>query len=441
MMLRPFSLICRRLRLAALCGLVLAGAVYGQGLPSPQILPADGAEAFQKQFGRREAKQFDELTKSTEPWKPENTKFVELAAQHYAYRLTWPEYHQPASVAAGMHRLVVQEAFPTIEQAYKNRTAVPQLWPLFSKNLVLRLAEVLPNDRAIARVNAARMLSQLAEKGVEEAADPLAEAALNARDDGTRYYALQGLKHLFALTRDRQSGLFKDKAREQKSILAALSVVERKVSAKGASREEIEGLCVVRREAVRALGHVPAPAVGSGAKLDGRVAQGLLRVACKDDLEPAPRLDERVEAAVAVGKLQSKLYPGYQPDYAAYLLGHFLLDFGRAYQIKDAKGEDGKTKVTTERAQPWKVHASRLAEALDAMKADTKDTYVAKLVDQSARLLAQIETGSPASLVGDLENWLANNAPANKTVYKGVADSAVKLPPKEDEEKPAEKKP
>ena len=77
----------------------------------------------------------------------------------------------------------------------KTQPASEECAKLFLQQMVLSLKDVLNTERAIAKVNGARMLTLLVkEAGSEEAADALLTALKDKeQNDGVKYWALVGL--------------------------------------------------------------------------------------------------------------------------------------------------------------------------------------------------------------------------------------------------------
>ena len=91
---------------------------------------------------------------------------------------------------------------------------------------------------------------------------------------------------------------------------------------------------------------------------------------------------------------------------------------------------------------PWKIEASRLIEALEFMKAQTKNAYVTTIVDESMPLLTQLEKALPTPNVADLENKLRAEAAPSKELYQGAPQTTVTFggKPAAPAPKPEEKK-
>jgi hypothetical protein len=298
----------------------------------------------------------------------------------------------------------------------------------------------------LASVNAARCLVLLVEAGSEEAAEALGDTLKDPRsNDGAKYWALMGLNRQLRLWAQAAAApepppLPPDrKAKEAHYAQILIEAIGRKPpkDALEVTPEETEGLRVLRREAVRALAQFRNPGISDDKGfLTLRTAQPLLRVAVNDNLTPEARLDEQIEAAIGVARMQARLLPTYQPDYAAYNLGEFAAEFVRRAGLEPPQF-------------PWKYYAARFSDALETMRDDLKDfpdkkaaAYVGQLVSKTLPVLKEVEANGKAD-ASDLKVWLSTNPPPNTTLYKGVADSAVKpldrenLTPPEKPAKPA----
>jgi hypothetical protein len=298
----------------------------------------------------------------------------------------------------------------------------------FGKRLTARLREVVKNPKVIARLNAAIILARLAEAGYEPALDVLAEVIQDPKEnDGVKLYAFRGIREFYAKGRGGESP-FVDKEREARVINALLEYLAQKPALpKEASPEEAAAVSYVRAEAVTALGQTFYPAssklVAKTLRIERPTALALLRVLRKDGIQPEPSLAEQVAAAVGVCQLHSKELEQYNPDYAAYHVGRFIVEFASLY---NSRGQQ-------EKKEPWKIYAHHLNLALKAMKADlgsppanAATDYVAKLAEQADRLLSEIQTRNTANpQPNTLSAWLDQNPPKNNTVYKGMPDAVI----------------
>jgi hypothetical protein len=298
------------------------------------------------------------------------------------------------------------------------------LMPVFCKAMAERVDEVLKQNQRVplVSVNAARILEALGRTGCPEVAD-VATAILEDPDhnDGTRLYACKALKELFALSFATPPVLVTPADREKKAVEAVLKLLERLKAQPGLPREERDGVRYLRREAVRALAMSRLPAVGAPADAKGRSAEVLLRVLCQDGFEPSPRVDEQLEAAIGLARKQAKLLPEYQPDYAAWHLGHFVVRLAAYYN------EGGKP--ARDQQLPWRTMAYRLADALDGLREENKmNKDIVEWARQSITVLKAIEAGNNTVNATVLAGQMPPNPPGEGVLFKGVANSAVTKP-------------
>jgi hypothetical protein len=161
------------------------------------------------------------------------------------------------------------------------------------------------------------------------------------------------------------------------------------------------------------------------------VAWRLLCVACKDGFNPEPSLSERVEAAIAVCRLDPKLAPGYHVDYAVHAVGSVIRDYVIRYN-KDLDNNKGK-------GFPWKYDALRMAAALHVLRTNLANVridkevmaYINDLVTKYESVLGIIEGGRQPVSEPDLRSLeaLIEKQAAAMAVYASVATSVVKPPP------------
>lgn len=368
----------------------------------------------------------DMLKGEKKPDEPANQEAVDLKAKWYAFRVTWAENQ---TTAGNMNGLV--DGFDRDLQSYiKARAVNPTFVDLFVKQFVTHSGEVLKNDKAIARVNGARLLHVLAKAGFEEAAEPLVEAIKDKdQNDGVRYWAFQGLREVLALSSQNPPVKFKKPEREFQAVAALLEFIDRKVAIRpGTPPDEVAGIRRLRKEAVKALAQSRSPVLLDDKKaVKGQTALVLLKVMRKDvGIFPTPQWDEQVEAAIGLARMQCKLSDNYNPDYVAYHIGQFVVEWIVQYEA-DKTSERG-----------WKVHAARLNDALngygglrsDVAKNRSKDAAVVALVDEVCkRCLPKLQGMENKANVNpaDLGNWLSSASPSDR-VYKDMPDSKVKLP-------------
>jgi hypothetical protein len=389
-------------------GLFLSGPARGQSL-------RDGEKALEDQY-RKYRKLISELFQGKATFDPkDHAEAVDVAAKYVTYRFDWRE---PPSEPHWVTKVFRDFENHDLWQLGKNKLVTEPLGQMYAQRVRVRALEVIKDQevKPIARLNAARVLARLTEFGQGELADALVEVLKDpAQNEGVKYYVLRGLHDLLALPPRTPPVLTKE--RQEKCALALLEVVGHNESfPPSVPRERVDGFRALRREAVRALAQITSPALSDKA----RPAQALLQIVANDErVNPKPRLDERLEAAIGIARMRPGMAKDYHPDYAVYHVGLFVRDFAAA-----ANPERDK-KQSFARARPWKVDAARLSEALGAMKNDLKDAYVAQVVGECDKILTGIEKGELVQ-PGTLQIWLDAHAPASKELFKDVPDSAVK---------------
>jgi hypothetical protein len=300
----------------------------------------------------------------------------------------------------------------------------------FGKAMTDAIKEVFGNERAIARVNAGIILAKLGETGIDDFAEAMCEAIEHKDyDDAVKHYAMKGLANLFeakAKADDRRM----EEAREARCIKALIGFIQRKPASDPSTRpsDEVDALSFVRREAIRALGQTRVPAIGKARQIEAVPSFELLRIVSNTgEWQPPLSLVDRAEAVIALAQMQRKNWSersDYQPEYAAYHIGKFIVEFAAAYD-----NERGKTST-----MDWKYLAYRMAQALADMKNEASGKF-AKLdavVARSTAVVNGITAGGGADTIA-LINWLEQNTPDAKSLLKGEDSTALKPP------EPAEK--
>ncbi len=278
--------------------------------------------------------------------------------------------------------------------------------------------------RPIHKLHNARVLAEIAKLGQPELAPTLIKVLKDDKQTaGVHYYMLKGLTTLIPLLQPPQHAA------------CAVALVEfleqQKGLHKNATQEEIDGYRVLRREAVRALAKTHAPAIDDKV----RPALVLARFAGNDErIQPPPRIDERVEAAIGLARMQAPPKDRqYQADYAA---GQIAKCLGALAQEASSELSNRDTAKDT-RMHPWRILAASLKEALDDLKKhNEKSLYVVKIADKGTQLLNQVMKGQQ---LGNNERtwWTSSDSdPQSKELFQGSPDSVVKpAPPSEQSEK------
>lgn len=286
---------------------------------------------------------------------------------------------------------------------------------LYSDKLIEHSLEVVKTDMPIAQVNAARMLARVAVLGNPKLADACVGLVKDEKvNDAVRYYALRGLRDLLALPPQTPPLLTKD---AEESVAAALrELITRKVTFNAVvPLEEVDGYRLMRREAIRALGHMRTPAVNKE-----RPALVLLQVLAGEGFVPRLRIDERMEAATGLARTRPDKAKDYQVDYAVEQISQFLDEWTKYVQTRDAKYD----------RKPVRILAAQLLDALIALKAETGDAYVAQLFDTGkpgATLLDKLEKGLGAD-ASDLINAVTSKPAPGGQLFKSIPESKLVIP-------------
>jgi hypothetical protein len=352
-----------------------------------------------------------------------HTDAIDFLARFDLYRLANPLYHNPGTTPMDQRR-TIHRLYEEFDQDVRNivsgKEKTKDMARLFGLKVIEHARKVLNDPKAnpLVQVNAARFLARSADLGQPELADALAEILQEPQsNDGVKYWALNGLRRLFA---QPVMPPVLSNGRAAKVLPPIMALINRKMAITQATpREEIEGFRSLRREAIRALAQSRVPA------LSPREQPALLlaRVMAREDFTPPVRMDERAEAALGLARMrgvEKDKEKDYQPDYAAQQIALFLDEFANWYQTKNKEEEH----------RPVRVLAAQLLEALDQLATDSKDPYIAGLVNNPKggmkKLLETIEKGGnadPSELV-----TLAAANPSSGQLFKSSPDSKVKEP-------------
>ncbi len=425
----------RPVLLSSLCACA-AGLALAVSPARAVELPTDGNAKLESQYKEAHTRLNDLVNGKAEATKDDKA-VIDVMAKWFAYRVTWNENENKPNQMNG----VMLELESELGRADRARPATNTFLEMFGHQLIENAREVLkhPQVDPIAKVNEARILWRVAQVGNQEVVDACVDVIQDAKqNDGTRYWAFRALQDVFAPNHHMPPVMLQDQKRQKRCILALNEFVLKKMAVTPETPpENKDGLRVLRREAIHALALTSYPAVVEDPKtkkLESQTALTLARVIGADGLVPEPRWDEQVEAAIGLGWMQSKLFPDYQPDYAAWFVGGGVSLLGK--QVAEANNIN----------RGWKYYSARLGEALENMQKDTKKnyakekgvvSYVDDLYKQSSDVLKSIDNGAVIN-VANLNDWLQNHSQQDNTIYKGVPAAKVKFGT-EGGEKPAEK--
>jgi hypothetical protein len=293
----------------------------------------------------------------------------------------------------------------------KNRQAMQTFAEIFRDKVRIHALEVIQykDARPIHKLHNARVLAEVAKLGQEELADTLITVLKDPQQtDGVRYEMLKGLATLIPQL---------PSARQSKCAVALVEFLEQKKGpGKKATPEEIEGFRYFRREAVRALAKIRTPAIDDKV----RPALVLARFAGNDaSIQPPPRIDERIEAAIGLARMKAADDRQYQVDYAASQIGKCL---GALAQSAEAERANKDTRI-----RPWRLLSALLKEALEDLKKNNdKNKYVVQIADRGTQLLNQVMRGD--QITANEQTWWSSSQsdPTSKELFQGSADSVVK---------------
>lgn len=357
----------------------------------------------------------------------QDAKLLEKAAKWYVNRVTWVEFQikEPnVTEKRTMNDIFLEFNSGVVDQKGRNRKDEQDAFmSAYSKALKPCIKEIVanPEQKQIARINAARMLARLGECGQDEVADLLVETLESkGQIEAVRFWALRGLRGLFAngFKQDKRGETLPEMAR---CITAVQNFLTRPMPIPADSpQEEKDAYHYLRREAIRALGESRWPGVAdsSGKVVGTPTALLLLKVLAKDGVQPEPSFSERLEAAIGLCQLQSRGLANYQPDYAAQFVGRLIVDFGVAYDAE--LGAMVKSRA-------WKQDSLRLEDALNTLKNDPlKDKYVADFQTNAEKVLRRVQQLNSKAQANDLRNWLDTHPPKSDRLFKDMSNSSVK---------------
>jgi hypothetical protein len=397
----------------ALVGVVLAlGSARAQGLD-------DGWTALEKK-AREHRQLIPDLFRGKTAFDANEKSHAE-AVDVQAKVVTYHPYLEHLEGQPGKIDRVFKEFEGDLTGIARGKPGTQPLADAYRDRIRAHALEVLQHKgtKPIHRIHAARVLARVAELGQGQLADTLRDVLKDpGQNDGVYYYVLRGLSDLLSLP-PPMPNTPPVVSKEQKASCAEAIVafLDRKPTLSAiSSQEEIDGYRWLRREALRALSATQVPEVSPKV----RPALVLARFAGNDSsIKPAPRIDERVEAAIGLARMQSAQSPQYQPDYAASQIGQCINAFGNQHNDQPAD--------LAKRILPWKIYATRLSDALNALKADSgKNAYVTEVVSRGLRVLQPVTRGDKAD-PGQLV-WFTTpaSAPPSKELFRGAADSVVK---------------
>jgi hypothetical protein len=376
---------------------------------------------------------------------------IKIAAQWYTYRLTWKAYQEPLKKTSPSLKTLHHDL--NLVLASTEMKADKKFLRMFTRQLMASLTEVLKRGNLPARINGAIMLPRLCQTGQHELIDDMVAILKNPDySEAIKLYAIKGLGELFQKPYPVSEDA-KEKTTRQKRFTttfeALLLYLDPKLKIPAGitrfERRQIQNATrFFRREAIRALGqmHVPAVSINKTGKVTGPIAYHLTRVLTGTGIDgkpmsPSPSLSEQLEAAVALCRLRSESNSPYQAELSLYLVGRFITKslikeynadanaFPAAVVKKDA------AKAMRVRAEPWKLHATRLEHALDDLAATTrspKEQRTARqLLENAQTVFKQMQGLKKVEVNNALIDFVNNLKPKGNLLFKGLEETKVPL--------------
>jgi hypothetical protein len=341
------------------------------------------------------------------PTTPDQEEVIATAAKWFVYRVTWEEaLKTPGTMDQFLREFRGEALLP----AYKKRADNEEFRKLFCKQLIIQMRKVLNNDSHANRVRGALLLRALPDLGDDRVTDLLVEVL----DDKTQFaevklMAAQALRDIF------QRGTISSNEQETRCVRSLLTFLDdesRVTAMTGAG--EVGAVRYIRRDIIRALGETRLPKT-KGEK-PALIALALLRFVVQDHISPAPSFEERVLAVMNLAQLERRQAPDYQPDYAAYHVAEFLVEYAR--QMNGGGRLDAFTKY----------YAAVLRQALMTFRNksggnDDISKYVAAMVQRANVVLSALDNEQPPD-VSDLSSWL-EKTPHSSSLFRGDPKAVV----------------
>jgi hypothetical protein len=365
---------------------------------------------------------FEQLITGAEQPGPEDKAVLKTFAQWYIFPMTFtqekretiPDFKSQSSIrhlVENLDRKIKNHCLPVATNTTNNKEFL-KLWTEEMSTAFRTVFAGLEADRnknRVAFVGTALLLPVYAQTKQPKFAEYLQGLITDEKmHDIVRLYAVKALSQYGPARAHKLSDDFTEEpelpkviARDTKRVEALLQFADRKWD-----RMDPAAAQFVRRAALRTLAEtrVPAMDVLKDGKVVAPVAYTLLRVLApaKDYPNPPPSLTEKCEAALGVALMQAKHIDTYQPEPGLYLLGKFLHELVVEYR-KDFANFGGKQfavgKKKADRplsAQPWKVMAKRLYDALPELQKGIRDKHPAhakavQLADVARGYLAKMQ--------------------------------------------------
>lgn len=369
---------------------------------------------------RKEDRKYSEVLKglmkgsiTANPSDKQHVEATDARVKLLLYRFANSNFFKPGTGENSIDRLS-EEFRRDVMEIQGNKEKVREFARMFTKSCIENGLRVMETQIPIAQVNMGRCMVKLASLGQPEMATGIVQFLEGSSNDAVKYLILKSARELLSVPGNPQ-GLGKDS--EQKLAAGLCDFANHPPTITPVmTREEVDGQILLRREALRAVAELRTPLYSP------RVRPGLLllRAMANVGYQPPLRMDERFEAAIGLARMHPDRENDYQTAYMAQQLALFLGQFTEFYNEKGA-----------EEKRPWKVLASRMLEAIEGLKAETKDPYFLALFDAGKpgyKLLEDLEKGKKPNQ-SDLLT-LAANPVKEPRLFRSQPDSSLANPDK-----------
>jgi hypothetical protein len=414
-------------------------------------------DSLSKAYDQNEARRKDLFKGDVGAAGAGDKKIAEASARWFIYRISHTSVLIDQAKLARVHKEfndIVKNVLMEPKAQATNRAFVN----MFGVALVQSMKDVLEQNasgRPQAYVHACMMLPTMAKLKQGDVGDYLVSLMSDPKgSDVARLHAVKALREYLPVDSLDANGnydladknVIAKKARDVKYVDALVKYVETPVKVDGMSSEEAAAVNYLRREAIITLASTEAPAVATlkkVGKIEGGVAPTLMRV-CAGNLEPAPMLQEKIEAAIGLCKMRywnpnfsSKIKNAHQDEYqaelAAYLVGKTLDEFIGAYKADfenfTAKGAARRLPRTAFRLEAKRLDAA-LTEIANYSEGAPAAGNAQKLKKEAAPVLTSISKHE--NLNNDLifrNKVVPSLRPKTGYVFKSLKTAEITLPP------------
>jgi hypothetical protein len=399
------------------------------------------------------SRRFSELaTGSDKPDQKGDANVTKACAQWYIYRITHRESFDPVRVqkefADKVDDMLAQKPGGG---ARDNRAFIRMFGPALAAAMsdVMAINSVDKNPATV--IQASMMMSTMAKLKDDGVTAYLVKLLKDTNTDPVvRLYVFKALKEAMPITQQpdvdftlnldnpAQNAKRKLDADLVNALTAHIEGRDRKITFETMTPEELAAVRYVRREAIIALAQAGSPAVLAVNKkqvkkdmLEGAVAPTLCLVLA-GALQPAPSLQEKVEAAIGLCNLRFPNMIEYDPAVAKFLIGRTIVEFVDHYNTDlgkiSAEGADRRLPYV-----PYKSDAKRLKEALIEFEKNAKAKELRDIGEpllDSFYLKATAKTPFPQpanQYLNDLKALLPRLRPANGNVFKTLKAPVIPL--------------